>query len=58
MSEIKGQLLGIILTIAIFGVVLTAMVTSFGKMNRSIPGSWLPCAKRSWDGRSPPHTPS
>lgn len=33
MSEIKGQLLGIILTISIFGVVLAAMVASFGKMS-------------------------
>lgn len=36
MSEIKGQLLGIILTIAIFGVVLTAMVASFGKMSETV----------------------
>lgn len=36
MSEIKGQLLGIILTIAVFGVVLTAMVSSFGKMSETV----------------------
>lgn len=36
MSEIKGQLLGIILTISIFGIVLAAMATSFGKMGDSI----------------------
>lgn len=36
MSEIKGQLLGIILTIAIFGVVLTTMVTAFGNMSDTV----------------------
>lgn len=36
MSEIKGQLLGIILAISIFGVVLAAMVTSFGKMSDKV----------------------
>ena len=36
MSEIKGQLLGIILTISIFGVVLAAMVTSFGRMSSTV----------------------
>ena len=36
MSEIKGQLLGIILTISIFGGVLAAMGTSFGKMSDKV----------------------
>lgn len=36
MSEIKGQLLGIILTISIFGVVLGAMVTAFGRMSSKV----------------------
>ncbi len=36
MSEIKGQLLGIILTISIFGIVATTMATSFKKAGESI----------------------
>lgn len=36
MSEIKGQLLGIILTISIFGVVLGAMITAFTTASKSI----------------------
>lgn len=36
MSEIKGQLLGIILTIAIFGVVLAAMGTAFANVSQTI----------------------
>lgn len=36
MSEIKGQLLGIILTIAIFGVVLTGMSIAFANVSDSI----------------------
>lgn len=36
MSEIKGHLLGIILTIAIFGVVLTAMTAAFTSVSETI----------------------
>ena len=36
MSEIKGQLLGVILTISIFGIVATTMATSFKKAGESI----------------------
>lgn len=36
MSEIKGQLLGVILTIAIFGIVATAMTGAFSKAANDI----------------------
>ncbi len=36
MSEIKGQLLGIILTISIFGIVAAAMATSFTNASKKI----------------------
>lgn len=36
MSEIKGQLLGIILTISIFGVVLGAMIAAFTSVSQTI----------------------
>ena len=36
MSEIKGQLLGIVLTIAVFGVVLGVMVTAFQKVSKAV----------------------
>ena len=36
MSEIKGHLLGIILTISIFGVVLAAMTTAFTNVSKTI----------------------
>lgn len=36
MSEIKGQLLGIVLAIALFGVVFGIMVTSFGRTSTAI----------------------
>ena len=36
MSEIKGQLLGIVLAIALFGVVFGIMVTAFGRTSTSI----------------------
>ncbi|MCQ3034968.1 MAG: hypothetical protein MJ248_01920 [Bacilli bacterium] len=36
MSEIKGQLLGIILTISIFGVVLAAMTAAFKNVSQSV----------------------
>lgn len=36
MSEIKGQLLGIVLAIALFGVVFGLLVNSFGRASTSI----------------------
>lgn len=36
MSEVKGQLLGIIMTIAIFGIVFAAMVVAFTSASSSI----------------------
>lgn len=36
MSEIKGQLLGIVLAIALFGVVFGILVTSFGRSSTLI----------------------
>ncbi len=36
MSEIKGQLLGIILTVSIFGIVAAAMATAFTTASKSI----------------------
>lgn len=36
MSEIKGQLLGIILTISIFGIVIAAMAAAFTTASQSI----------------------
>lgn len=36
MSEIKGQLLGIVLAIALFGVVFGILVNSFGKTSTAI----------------------
>lgn len=36
MSEIKGHLLGIILTISIFGVVLAAMTTAFTTISKTV----------------------
>ena len=36
MSEIKGQLLGIVLTIAVFGVVFAAMTAAFQKVSKSV----------------------
>ena len=36
MSEVKGQLLGIIMTIAIFGIVFAAMVTAFTTASNSV----------------------
>lgn len=36
MSEIKGQLLGIVLAIALFGVVFGILVTSFGRTSTAI----------------------
>ena len=36
MSEIKGQLLGIILVLAIFGIVGAALKSAFSKMNDNI----------------------
>ena len=36
MSEIKGQLLGIVLAIALFGIVFGILVTSFGKSATAI----------------------
>ena len=36
MSEIKGQLLGIVLAIALFGVVFAIMVNAFGRTSTAI----------------------
>lgn len=36
MSEIKGQLLGIVMAIALFGIVIAIMVSSFGKASTTI----------------------
>ena len=36
MSEIKGQLLGIILTVSIFGIVAAAMATAFNSASETI----------------------
>lgn len=36
MSEIKGQLLGIVLAIALFGVVFGILVNSFGRTSSAI----------------------
>lgn len=36
MSEIKGNLLGIILTISIFGVVLAAMTAAFTSISKTV----------------------
>lgn len=36
MSEIKGQLLGIILTITIFGIVAGVMTSAFQKASESV----------------------
>ena len=36
MSEIKGQLLGIVLAIALFGVVFGILVNSFGRTSTAI----------------------
>ena len=36
MSEIKGQLLGIVLTIAVFGIVFAAMTVAFQKVSQSV----------------------
>ena len=36
MSEIKGQLLGIILVLMIFGAVSTAMVLVFNKLTKNV----------------------
>ncbi|MFA6667483.1 MAG: hypothetical protein WCS51_03935 [Bacilli bacterium] len=36
MSEIKGQLLGIVLVVAVFGIVSTALVTAFTNASKSI----------------------
>ncbi len=36
MSEIKGQLLGIVLALALFGVVFGIMVSSFGRTSSAI----------------------
>lgn len=36
MSEIKGQLLGIVLVVAVFGIVSTLLVTSFEKTAKTV----------------------
>lgn len=36
MSEIKGQLLGIVLTIAVFGIVFAAMTVAFQRVSESV----------------------
>lgn len=36
MSEIKGQLLGIVLAIALFGVVFGVLVNAFGRTSSAI----------------------
>lgn len=36
MSEIKGQLLGIIITLSVFGVAIAAMITAFENSSQTI----------------------
>ena len=36
MSEIKGQLLGIVLAIGVFGVVFAAMTATFQKVSKAV----------------------
>ena len=47
MSEVKGQLLGIVLAIALFGIVFGIMVNSFGRTSTIIGNRMVEVASTS-----------